>query len=153
MGANKLANKIANIIPSGNAGLTTRINTVIAPARMPNAHLPPFVMAEETGSVAMNIIPKANPPITKCQCQGVAKAGFESEPTRLNKPLNKNIPRKTPATTRHAAMRITRRKAPPSSTSKVEVSPSDHGIVPIKACIQVHCSVTADTPPAAINAR
>ena len=39
----------------------------ITPIRMPKASLPVSVMAADTGSVAMNTVPKAQPPITKCQ--------------------------------------------------------------------------------------
>ncbi len=66
-GANRFANRIASITPSGNAGFTTRINTVITPMKIPNTQRPVLVMDADTGSVAMNIMANAKPPMTKCQ--------------------------------------------------------------------------------------
>ena len=45
--------RIANIIPSGNAGLTTLIKTHIEPISAPYHHLPVLVIDAETGSVAI----------------------------------------------------------------------------------------------------
>ena len=40
-------------MPSGNAGLTTRISTTIKPINAPKIHLPVLVIEAETGSVAL----------------------------------------------------------------------------------------------------
>ena len=61
---NTLSNNIANIIPSGYAGFTTRINTAITPINIPYIHFPLFVCAAVTGSVAIKTAPNINPPIT-----------------------------------------------------------------------------------------
>src|SRR5690606_10960146 len=71
-GAHRLPNRIASMMPSGKAGLTTRINTVIAPMMIPNTHLPVLVIDADTGSVAMYTRPKARPPMVRCQYQGMA---------------------------------------------------------------------------------
>lgn len=46
-------------MPSGKAGLMTRIITTMTPISAPNTHLPVLVIEADTGSVAMNIMPKA----------------------------------------------------------------------------------------------
>ena len=58
-GANKFPNKIASIMPSGNAGLSTLIRITMIPIINPYTHLPVFVCDPETGSVAINTKPKA----------------------------------------------------------------------------------------------
>ena len=85
VGAKILAKRIASMMPSGNAMLTTRMTTVIAPIRKPKTQRPGLVTQALTGSVAMNTIPKAKPPSTRCQYQGMANIGFESEPTALKR--------------------------------------------------------------------
>ena len=56
-GAKTLPNRIASIMPSGNAGFTTRIRTHITPIRPPYHQRPALVMAPETGSVTMKTKP------------------------------------------------------------------------------------------------
>ena len=56
--------------------LTTRMTTVSAPTRTPKIQRPGLVTQAVTGSVAMNTIPKAKPPSTRCQYQGIANMGL-----------------------------------------------------------------------------
>ncbi len=60
-------NRIASIIPSGYAGLTARMRTQSNPIPKPYHHFPRSENAEETGSVAMYTVPRAQPPSTTCQ--------------------------------------------------------------------------------------
>ena len=83
-------------MPSGNAGLTTRINTVIPPTNAPYTQRPVFVIAALTGSVAIYTMPKAKPPTVKCQYQGKANIWFVSLPTTLNNNEVATIPANTP---------------------------------------------------------
>ncbi|MCY1399439.1 hypothetical protein D9M71_144940 [compost metagenome] len=124
-------------MPSGKAGLTTRISTTIRPISAPNSHLPVSVMDAETGSVAMNIMPKAKPPKTKCQYQGMANIGLVSEPMALNSQLVAIMPSITPATMRQDAMRVTSSTPPPIRMARVLVSPMEPWMVPRKASIQL----------------
>ena len=74
------------MMPSGKAGFSTRINhRHKLRSDIPNAHLPVSVIAADTGSVAIKTMPKAKPPVTRCQYQGMANAGLVSEPTQLSK--------------------------------------------------------------------
>ncbi len=137
-------------MPSGNAGLTTRINTTITPISAPKIHLPVLVMDADTGSVAIKIMPKAKPPTTKCQYHGIANNGFVSDPSTLNSELRAIIPIITPATMRHAAIRIISSTAPPIKIASVLVSPTEPCTLPIKASIQVIPEPTiCSMPPAA----
>src|SRR6056300_156403 len=155
-GANKLPNKIASMIPSGNAGFTTRMSTAINPMRPPYQYLPALVMDAETGSVAMKIIPKAKPPTTKCQYHGTLNIGLVSEPMPLNSSDVRTIPRNTPNTMRQLAIPCTNKTAPPSKMAKVDTSPIEPGTLPMKASNQVKSEITwfaeanASTPPCAI---
>ena len=138
------------MMPSGKAGFTTRTSTVMTPTIAPKIHLPVLVIDADTGSVAMNIMPKAKPPITRCQCQGTANIGLVSEPIALNNSAEATMPSMTPATIRHAAIFITSSTAPPSRMASVLVSPIEPCTVPRKALIQsMPALVTASTPPAA----
>ena len=91
-------------MPSGNAGLTTRTSTTMIPTSAPNQYLPVLVNDAETGSVAINIIPKAKPPVTKCQYQGIANIAFVSLPIALSSIDIATIPPNTPNTMRHEAI-------------------------------------------------
>lgn len=68
----------------GVSRIGTRINTHITPISAPYHHLPTLVKEAETGSVAINSIPMAKPPTTKCQYQGIANIALVSEPMKLN---------------------------------------------------------------------
>ena len=96
-----------------------------------------MVKDAETGSVAINTIPNANPPKTRCQCQGIENIGLVSEPTKLNRVEVAIIPIITPAMMRHAAIRVNTITAPPIKIASVETSPIEPGKLPIKASIQV----------------
>ena len=52
--------------------------------------------AEETGSVAMNTVPRAQPPSTMCQYHGTANIGLVSEPERLSTRDIAIVPTTTP---------------------------------------------------------
>ena len=67
----------------------------------------PFIGGEaDTGSVAINIIPKAQkPPSTRCQYHGIANIGLVSEPITLNRVAVAIMPIITPATMRRDATR------------------------------------------------
>ena len=119
---------MANIIPSGNAGLTTRINTTIKPIMNPKIHFPVCVIDAETGSVAIKNIPKAKPPKTKCQYQVKPNNGLVAEPIILNKVLVRNIPKNTPSTILQAATPVINKITPPIKIAKVLVSPIEPGI-------------------------
>ena len=64
-GANAFIKRIANIIPSGYAGLMLRMMTVNAPTKNPKIHLPVFVCDPVTGSVAIKTVPNKKLPITR----------------------------------------------------------------------------------------
>ena len=84
------------MMPSGYAGLSTRMTTVRAPMRKPKIHRPASVIAAETGSVAMNTMPKAKPPSTRCQYHGIPIIGLSEPSSALSRRLVATIPRKTP---------------------------------------------------------
>ena len=84
-------------MPSGKAGLTTRISTVMKPIKMPKIHRPTLVCAALTGSVAMYTVPKAKPPRVKCQYQGSPNMALESLPMMLSRVDVAIIPTRTPA--------------------------------------------------------
>ncbi len=136
-------------MPSGKAGLTTRISTTIRPITAPKIHLPVLVMDAETGSVAMKIMPKANPPTTRCQYQGMANIGLVAEPMALNSRLVAIIPIITPATMRQAAIRVTSSTAPPMRIARVLVSPIEPCMKPRKASLQDSWPANCSTPPLA----
>ena len=48
----------------------------------------------------MNIMPKAKPPSTRCQYQGMENIGLVAEPIRLNSVAVSTMPIMTPATIR-----------------------------------------------------
>src|SRR5690554_672871 len=125
VGAHRLENRMASMMPSGNAGLTTRISTVITPIRAPNTSLPVLVMAADTGSVAINTIPKAKPPRVRCQYQGMANMALLSLPTALNTADMATMPRNTPSMMRQLAMRVSSRMAAPMAMATSEVSPME----------------------------
>lgn len=85
----------------------------------------------------MNIMPKANPPSTRCQYQGMENIGLVAEPMKLNIVAVNTMPIITPATMRHDATRPKRMMAPPSKIISVETSPTEPGMLPIKASSQV----------------
>ena len=87
---------MANIMPSGNAGLITRIKITVTPMRAPYIHRPVLVPDPETGSVAINTRPNAKLPITKCQYQGTWNIGLVSDPTIFNIDDITIIPTKVP---------------------------------------------------------
>ena len=121
---------MANIMPSGKAGLDTRMRIVMNPMSIPKLHRPASVIEAETGSVAIKIMPKANPPSTRCQYQGIANMGFELLPMRLNNKLVKSMPINTPAIIRQEATPVYTINRAPSKQANVEVSPKDPWIVP-----------------------
>ena len=96
-----------------------------------------LVNEADTGSVAMKIIPRAKPPNTKCQCQGIENIWLESEPIKLNKVAEPIIPIMTPAIMRQEAIRVNTITAPPINNASVETSPIEPGILPMNASIQV----------------
>src|SRR5690554_7741570 len=110
-------------MPSGNAGLTTRMSTTMTPIRMPNTHLPVLVIDADTGSVAMKIMPKAKPPVTMCQYQGMENIGLVSEPMKLNRVLSATMPIIMSATMRQEAILVSSSTAPPMKMARVLVSP------------------------------
>ena len=115
---------------------------------MPKAHLPALVMAADTGSVAMYIMPKAKPPSTMCQYQGMANIGLVALPIRLKSPDSTIMPSITPATIRQAAMPVSSSRPPPSRMASVLASPTAPGMKPRKASVQESpCWVRAATPP------
>src|SRR5690606_2925533 len=115
----------------------------------PNTHLPVLVMEAETGSVAMKIMPKANPPVTMCQYQGMANIGLVSEPIALNSRLSTTMQIITPATKRQEAILVISSTAPPMKMARVLVSPMEPCMVPMKASIQLRPPLTtASIPPA-----
>ena len=61
--------------------------------------------------------------------------GFVSEPTPLNNKEAAKVPISTPNTILQEATRVHRSKSKPTMINKVEVSPIDPGIFPIKASI------------------
>ena len=71
-----------------------------APSIISEIKVPVLVIAADTGSVAMNIIPKAKPPITRCQCAGIANIGLVSDPMIFNSRDMPIIPISTPPTIR-----------------------------------------------------
>ena len=85
----------------------------------------------------MKNAPKAKPPTTICQCQGIANAGLESDPTPLSNRENAIMPTKHPATTRQEAMPCRINTAPPIMIIRVDVSPMEPGICPTNASHQV----------------
>ena len=99
-----MPNRIASMMPSGNAGLITRISTVITPISAPKISLPVLVIAADTGSVAMNTRPNARPPTVRCQYQGIANIGLLSLPTPLNTALIATMPSSTPSMMRQEAI-------------------------------------------------
>src|SRR5690606_8298876 len=115
-------------------------------------HLPVLVIDAETGSVAMKIMPKAKPPVTMCQYQGVENIGLVSEPMTLNRLLRAIMPIITPATMRHEAILVMSNTAPPIKMAKVLVSPMEPCMVPINASIQFSPLATRPSmPPAAVT--
>src|SRR3546814_17439313 len=105
-------------MPSGKAGLTTRISTTITPIRMPNTHLPVLVMEADTGSVAMKIMPKAQPPTTMCQYQGIPNRGLVSEPIRLNRQIRQIMTRTPPESMHQEATLLQSRTHPPRQSGE-----------------------------------
>src|SRR5699024_11334434 len=116
------------------AGFTTRISTAIAPINAPYHHFPLFVNEADTGSVAINNIPKANPPNTKCQYQGIENIGLVSEPIRLNRQEVTIIPIITPAMIRQEAIRAKTITAAPMINARVETSPIEPGKIGRAPC-------------------
>src|SRR5690554_5634785 len=110
-------------------------------------------MDAETGSVAINTIPKAKPPKTKCHQNGIANIGLVSEPMLLNSKLVAIIPTITPAIIRHEAIRVHNNKAAPIKIAKVDTSPILPCRLPKKASAQVmvlpQASTMASRPPVA----
>ena len=92
-----LPNRMDSIMPSAKAGLITLISTTITPTSPPNIQRPVSVLAAVTGSVAMKTIPKAKPPMVRCQNQGTENIGLLSLPIRLNSVEVRTIPAKTPS--------------------------------------------------------
>ena len=76
--------------------------------------------------------------------------GLVSEPMALNSVDMATMPIITPAMMRHEAMRANTMNAPPIKSASVDTSPTEPGIWPIKASIQVSgWPVTAFCKPAA----
>ncbi|MNP43053.1 hypothetical protein D3C76_1368510 [compost metagenome] len=109
------------------------------------------VKEADTGSVAINIMPKAKPPSTRCQYHGMANIGLVAEPIRLNSVAVRIMPSMTPATMRQEATRPNRMMAPPIRIISVETSPIEPGMVPIKASNQLTgwpvALLTSASPP------
>src|SRR5690606_29954304 len=78
---------------------------------------------QDAGSVAMKIMPKAKPPVTMCQYQGMENIGLVSEPMKLNRVLSATMPIITPATMRQEAILVSSSTAPPMKMARVLVSP------------------------------
>src|SRR5690606_19742836 len=141
--------------PTGKYWMTTRLSKQITPMSAPKHHLPLSVNEAETGSVAMNIMPNAKPPSTRCQYHGMENIGFVSEPMKLKSVAVSTIPSMTPATMRQDATRPKRMMAPPIKIIRVDTSPMEPGILPINASNQVTgCPVallTSVSPPPAAH--
>src|SRR5690606_12003645 len=136
-GAHRLPNRIASMMPSGNAGLTTRISTVMTPMMIPNTHLPVLVIEADTGSVAMYTRPNARPPMVRCQYQGMANIGLVSLPMALKIPDISAVPSTTLSMMRQLAMRVSSRNAAPMAIASVEVSPMEPWMPPSAVSIQL----------------
>ena len=94
------------MMPSGKAGFTTRIRTVMKPTSAPNTQRPALVWDALTGSVAMYTVPNANPPRVRCQYHGMAYMASVELPMTLNSVEVAIMPIITPAMTRQLAMRV-----------------------------------------------
>ena len=112
------------------------------PISSPNIQRPVLVWQALTGSVAMKTMPKAKPPSTRCQYQGIANIGLVSLPMALNSSVVATMPTNTPAMMRHDAMpRVDQDQATPSRQASVEVSPiepcdlADEGLGPGDASV------------------
>src|SRR5690606_22662406 len=126
----------------------------MTPIRMPNTHLPVLVIDADTGSVAMKIMPKAKPPVTMCQYQGMENIGLVSEPMQLNRVLSATMQIITPTTMRHEEIKVSSSTAPPMKMARVLVSPIEPCMVPMKASIQLRPpSTMASIPPAPATLR
>ena len=132
--------------PSGYAGFTTLMRTVITPMRRPYQNLPVSVIDADTGSVAIKTNPNAKLPITKCQCQGTPNMGLLSEPIKLKNEESATMPTKTPNIIRHAPILVNSKIAQPTRIASIDVSPIEPCLFPIKASNHVRFCCTASIP-------
>ncbi len=99
-------------------------------------YLPVFEWAADTGSVAMNTRPKAQPPATMCHQKGTLSNRLVSEPTALSNKAAAIEP-STPLTMmRQDPTCVTIKIKAPIKQANAEVSPIEPGIVPMNDCHQ-----------------
>lgn len=94
------------MVHSGIVGFAIRITTISIPISKPYSHRPGLVDADVTASVAKNMIPKANPPKTRCQYHGMVNIGFVSLPMMLNNIAAETIPINPPTIMRQDAIPV-----------------------------------------------
>ena len=134
---------MANITPSGYAGLITRIITVNSPIKNPYTHFDVLRSGADTGSVAINTAPKANEPMHKCQMgDNSKKAMVVSVATQLNMAAMVTVPRMQPIIIRQLPTPVPIRMAAPTIQANTDVSPMLPGISPTN---EFHNDTPADS--------
>src|SRR5574344_482677 len=121
---------IASIIPSGKPGFNTLMKIARTPIKKPKMYLPFSVLADVTGSVAINTAPKQKPPRARCSYQGMWAIAV-SGPQIFNTQAIKAPPTKTDTIVFQLATPVHNRITAPISMAITLVSPIEPGMRPV----------------------
>src|SRR4051812_32485159 len=113
------------------------------PMPKPYQSLPHSVNEVETGSVAMNTMPNAQPPSTTCHSNGSENSVLVPDGNWLSSSDSASVPRTTPSMVRHEPTLVTIRITAPMRQHSVLVSPNEPGMRPMNASIQFQLDIIA----------